>query len=118
MDNQKLLLLSNIDSEELMYIQNTMKDMSEQQQNQFIMIYQGKRKDTQTILFCTLAGFMGIAGIQRFLIGDIGLGVVYLFTLGFCGIGTIIDLINNKSLAGDFNRRQAFESAAMIKAFL
>ncbi|HEV7621795.1 MAG TPA: TM2 domain-containing protein [Flavisolibacter sp.] len=89
--------------------------MNEKQKQQFFSLYQGKRKDPQNILILTLVGFFGVAGIQRFVIGETGMGLVYLFTGGFCGIGTIVDLINNKKLASDYNQKQAFEAASMVK---
>jgi TM2 domain-containing membrane protein YozV len=66
-------------------------------------------------MLMTLSGFFGVAGIQRFVVGDIGLGIVYLLTIGFCGIGTIVDLVNLKRMTLDFNKKQAFESAHMAK---
>jgi TM2 domain-containing membrane protein YozV len=34
----------------------------------------------------------GIFGVHKFYIGKTGMGIAYIFTLGFLGIGTLIDL--------------------------
>lgn len=39
-----------------------------------------------------LCFFLGCLGIHKFYEGKIGMGFVYLFTIGFCGIGVLIDL--------------------------
>jgi TM2 domain-containing membrane protein YozV len=116
MDQQQLLMmLPGIQPEELITIQQVTKDMTDAQQRQFLVFYQGKRKEQQTLLILTLVGFFGVAGIQRFMIGETGMGVLYLLTIGFCGIGTIIDLINISKMTNEYNLKQAVESANMIK---
>lgn len=37
--------------------------------------------------------FLGVFGAHKFYEGRVLLGIVYLFTLGFFGIGILIDLI-------------------------
>ena len=111
---QMLMMLPGLQPEEILTIQHLTKDMTEAQQQQFFVIYQGKRKEQQTLTIMTLVGFFGVAGIQRFITGEIVLGILYLFTLGFCGIGTIIDLINIKRITTDFNQKEAIESANMV----
>jgi len=37
--------------------------------------------------------FLGEFGIHRFYVGKVGTGILYLFTVGFFGIGIIIDII-------------------------
>jgi TM2 domain-containing membrane protein YozV len=106
---------SGITPEEMNYLQQATAGMSESQQRNFAMIYRGKRKSGQDILIFTLLGFLGIAGIQRFIVGEIGMGIIYFLTGGFCLIGTIVDLINHKGIADDYNRRMIYESVSIAK---
>ncbi len=116
MDKQQMfMMLPSLQADELMFLQSLTKDMTETQQQQFFALYQGKRKDQQTLMIMTLVGFLGIAGIQRFVTGEPGMGILFLLTVGFCGIGTIIDLVNIKSIALNFNQKQAMEAANMVK---
>lgn len=46
-------------------------------------------KEPTTILLISI--FLGSLGVDRFMIGDIGMGVLKLLTGGLCGILTIID---------------------------
>lgn len=46
-------------------------------------------KDPTTVLLISI--FLGSLGIDRFMIGDTGMGILKLFTGGLCGILTIID---------------------------
>jgi len=57
--------------------------------NMFIMIQSANLKDPSTALIISIFG--GSYGIDRFYIGDTGLGVAKLLTLGGCGIWTIVD---------------------------
>ncbi len=110
-----LELLPEIMGEEQMYISSIIKNMDDKQAFQFANIYRTRRKDPQTILLVTLVGFLGIAGIQRFLTDQIGMGILYLFTCGLCMIGTIIDLVNHKKIAFEYNQKQATQIAMMAK---
>jgi len=53
------------------------------------IIVSPKSKSTAIIL----AWFLGYLGVDRFYLGDIGLGIVKLLTLGGCGIWALIDAI-------------------------
>ena len=112
-----MMMLSNLEAEEAMFIQSLIKDMSEDQQKTFIMMYQNKRRDTTLILITTVIGFFRLAGIQRFLTGQIGMGILYFFTLGLCFIGTIVDLVNYKSLAFEYNQKAAYETIHLMKTW-
>lgn len=43
-----------------------------------------------TFLLCT---FLGNFGVHRFYLGKVGTGLLYLFTFGFFGIGSFVDII-------------------------
>jgi len=107
--------LSGMTPEELAFLQHATTDLTENQHKYFYMSYSGKRKSPQDVLLFTLIGFFGIAGIQRFLLGQIGMGLLYFFTGGLCLIGTIVDLVNHKDLAMEHNRKMAYESFQIAK---
>ena len=44
------------------------------------------------------------------------MGLLYLFTAGFCLIGTIIDIVNYKKLAFEYNQGKAQTIAMMVKS--
>jgi TM2 domain-containing membrane protein YozV len=111
-----LQLLPELIGEEQAFISNIIKDMDDDSAQQFSNVYRVRRKDPQTILLLTLVGFLGIAGIQRFIVDQIGLGILYLLTGGICLIGTIVDLVNYKSIAFEYNIKQAQQIAAMVKS--
>lgn len=106
--------LPELEGMELGYIQGMMKNMDEDQANLFAQVYRARRKDSQMILILTLIGFFGFGGLHRFILGQIGLGILYLLTLGLCFIGTIVDLVNYKSLAYEYNMKVANETMAML----
>lgn len=110
-----LELMPEIMGEEQMYISSLFKSMDDKQAMQFVNVYRTRRRDPQTILLVTLAGFVGIAGIQRFLTDQVGLGILYFLTGGICLIGTIIDLVNYKNIAFEYNQKQANQITMMIK---
>lgn len=51
-----------------------------------------KMKKTSTAYILMLGNFIGLAGLNRFYVGKIGSGFLYLITFGLFGIGTIYDL--------------------------
>lgn len=64
-------------------------------------VIQSKIKDRTTMLLFSI--FLGGWGVDRFMLGDIGLGVLKLLTGGCCGILWLIDLINCKKMTQDYN---------------
>lgn len=110
-----LMMLPRLSPEELMMIQNSMAGLSDAQARQFVTMYSTNRKDGQTMLLLALIGLLGVAGIQRFVIGQTAMGVVFLLTVGFCGIGTIIDAVNANKLAMEYNQSEAMRVLSMLK---
>ncbi len=88
--------------------------VSDDNAQRFAMAYRSQRKDETTVLLLTLVGFVAIAGVQRFFLGQIGMGFLYLFTAGLCFIGTIIDVVNHQKLTQEHNVRVANEIAVNL----
>ncbi len=115
MDQQRILMMfPDMDSEELYTIQALMKNMNSDQENTFLAIYKGRRRDRQLMVILCILGYFGIAGIHRLLMGDILLGILYIFTVGLCFIGTTVDLVNINQLTIRYNTGQANESAKLV----
>lgn len=105
-----LKYLYDVSPEELLTINSRIKNYSADEISQFCIIYRSKRRDPQLILILALLGLFGFAGIQRFIVGQIGMGILYFLTLGLCFIGTIIDAVNYKSLALEYNSKMIVET--------
>lgn len=108
-------VLPELTGEEMVYVQNLIKDWDDEKARNFANVYRTRRKDPQVILITALLGLIVVAGVHRFLLGQIGMGLLYLFTGGLCLIGTIIDLVNHQRLAFEFNQKVADEVAAIMK---
>ncbi len=115
MKPELMLLIPAVEPDELAYLQAFTRDLPEDRLKLFISVYNGKRRKTETILICCLLGFVAAAGIQRFVLGHIGMGILYLFTGGLCLIGTIVDIVNHKQLTFEYNQRMAIEAFEMIR---
>ena len=105
-----LKYLYDVSPEELLTINSRIKAYSAEEISQFCIIYRSKRRDPQLILVLALLGLVGFAGIHRFIIGHIGLGILYFLTLGLCGIGTIVDAVSYKNLALEYNSKMVVET--------
>lgn len=49
-----------------------------------------EKSKTTDLLLCI---FLGTLGVHRFYEGKIGTGILWLCTLGLCGIGWIVDIV-------------------------
>lgn len=102
-------ILPELEGDESLYVSRLIEDMSDEKAEIFAKIYRARRKDPILLLILALIGLIGIAGIHRFFVGHIGMGILYFLTAGLCLIGTIVDMINYKSFAFEYNRKVARE---------
>lgn len=91
MDAQKvdMYLMANakfFQPQHLDYIRQRLLAMDE---SKFVMLYSADLKDPTTILIVSI--LVGTFGIDRFLIGETGLGVAKLLTCGGLGVWAIVD---------------------------
>lgn len=115
MFDQNFMSLSGITPQEYAYLQQATQGLDEQQMRNFLMMYSQKRKNPSDILLLSLLGFIWIGGVHRFVLGQIGMGILYFLTGGLCFIGTIVDAVNHKQLTQEYNQKMVFESMQMIK---
>lgn len=108
-------ILPEVTGEEMVYLQNLIKDMDEEMARRFATVYRARRREPMLILVTALVGFVGVAGVHRFITGDIGMGILYFFTAGLCLIGTIVDLVNYQKIAFEYNRKVAEEVIVMMR---
>lgn len=87
-------------AEKIMYIKEKLTAMDE---SKFTMLQTIDMKDPTTILLVSI--FLGSLGIDRFMLGDTGMGILKLLTCGVCGILTIIDwfTVSKKTKELNFN---------------
>lgn len=108
-------ILPELTGEEMVYVQNLIKDWDDEKARSFASVYRTRRREPQMILIVSIIGLLGIAGIQRFITDQIGMGLLYFFTLGLCYIGTIIDLVNYQKIAFEYNQKMANEVVTMTR---
>lgn len=82
--------------------------LSKLSQNQFNAIQGIQLKDPMIMLLLSL--FLGSWGIDRFLLKEIGLGIIKLLTAGGCGIWTIVDWFLVMNRTREFNYKLVFDS--------
>ena len=106
MEQQKLdmYIMTNqkyFPAEKIMYLKDKLAEMDD---SKFSLVSTIEMKDPTTMLLISL--FLGSLGIDRFMIGDTGMGILKLLTCGCCGVLAIIDwfTITNKTKELNFNK--------------
>lgn len=103
MDQQKIdmFIMTNqkyFPPEKIMYLKERLRTIDD---TKFSLISTIEMKDPTTILLISI--FLGVLGIDRFMVGDVGLGILKLLTAGCCGILTIVDWFTISKKAKDVN---------------
>ena len=101
--------------EEAYFLNDLLKEKNDQQIKDFIAVYRTRRRDPQITLVTALIGFLGVSGIHRFLLNQIGMGILYLLTGGLCLIGTIVDLVNYRNLTLEYNQNMAYRLLTLVR---
>lgn len=93
MDNNKqkidLYLTTNAKYFESSAIPVLRSKLEKADETTFLSVQACELKDPTTLLLISI--FLGVFGIDRFMLGDTGMGVLKLLTGGCCGILTLID---------------------------
>lgn len=109
MDNSRvdMFIISNqkyLPAEKIVYIRDRLACIDE---SRFAILSTVEFKDPTTLLLVSI--FLGTLGIDRFMLGKTGMGILKLLTGGVCGILTIIDwfTVQNKTKERNFNALMA-----------
>ena len=84
--------------EKIVYLKDRLRTMDEEQ---FSLISTIEMKEPTTLLLVSI--FLGTLGIDRFILGDTGMGILKLLTAGCCGILTIVDWFTVSKRTKDLN---------------
>ena len=103
MDQQKIdmFIMTNqkyFPPEKIMYLKDKLRTMDEEK---FSLVSTIEMKDPTTLLLISI--FLGGLGVDRFMLGDTGMGILKLLTGGCCGILTIIDWFSITKKTKDLN---------------
>lgn len=106
LDQQKidLYIMTNqkyFPEEKIVYLKDKLRTMDEEK---FSLVSTIELKDPTTLLLISI--FLGTLGIDRFMLGDTGMGILKLLTCGCCGILTIVDwfTISKRAKERNFNQ--------------
>lgn len=93
MTNQKYL-----PTEKIVFLKQKLLEIDE---TKFSLVSAVEMKDPTTLLLVSI--FLGTLGIDRFMLGETGMGILKLLTVGLCGVLTIIDWFTIQKKTRDLN---------------
>ncbi len=71
--NRIISYFPGMDISEAVFIDDLLKEHSDSEIEKFAMMYGSRRRDPQLILILAAVGFVGFAGLQRFVTNQIGI---------------------------------------------
>ena len=103
MDQQKIdmFIMTNqkyFPADKIVFLKDRLKTIDD---DKFTLVSSVELKDPTTFLLLSL--FLGGFGVDRFVLGDTGMGVLKLLTGGLCGILTIVDWFSVQKKAKEIN---------------
>ena len=103
MDQQKvdMFVMTNqkyLPAEKIVFLKQKLLEADEAK---FTLASTVEFKDPTTILLISL--FLGVLGVDRFMLGETGMGILKLLTGGVCGILAIIDWFSVQKKAKEIN---------------
>ncbi|WP_253292840.1 TM2 domain-containing protein [Intestinimonas sp. MSJ-38] len=93
MTNQKYL-----PAKKIVFLKQKLLEIDE---TKFSLVSAVEMKDPTTLLLVSI--FLGTLGIDRFMLGETGMGILKLLTVGLCGVLTIIDWFTIQKKTQDLN---------------
>jgi TM2 domain-containing membrane protein YozV len=99
--------LAELEEPERSFVEGLTARMSHEDVQQFAAAYRQVRKDPQIVRIMAAIGIVAIPGLQRFWVGQVGMGFLYLLTGGLLWVGTIMDIVNYRKLAFTYNGEAA-----------
>ena len=84
--------------DKIMYLRDKFAHVSEETAMRAMAV---ELKNPTTMFLISL--FLGVLGVDRFMLGDTGMGVLKLLTGGVCGIMALVDLFSVSQKAKELN---------------
>lgn len=83
--------------------------MNYHQQQPVVHVHQHVQQRDTTVAYL-LWFFLGFYGAHKFYLGEVGMGVLYIFTGGLCGIGWLIDAFTMPGVVDRFNQKARYDA--------
>ena len=99
-----------------MQLDDMKAELTEEEALRFDMALRDKLREPGTMTLLAAIGFIGVAGIHRFMLGQVGMGILYLLTGGLCWIGTIVDMVRMSSMVTEYNLRVEYDELRLFQA--